>query len=269
MEMNTLAIDTHAHVVSSTRPIQSDRHSQPESDATVSEYLGLLDAHGISHGLLTAPSIYGTDNSLALDAVAEAGGRLRATAGIATDTTLEALIRLRDAGAAGVRLNWVRKQNLPDARAWQPVLERVREAGMHVEVFVESWKLPGILPILSAAGAPLVLDHFGYPDVDQGVDGPGFRLVRKAVEEGRTWVKLSAPYRMGNADPQPYVDALLLSGGAERLMWGSDWPWAQHADGMTYSRCIDWLEKWIPDADLRRVVLWDTPARLFGFDAVN
>jgi predicted TIM-barrel fold metal-dependent hydrolase len=258
-------MDTHAHVVSSTRPIQSNRHSQPEHDATASELIALFDAHGISHGLLTAPSVYGTDNSLALDAVAASAGRLRATVGIGTETTLTELERLRGAGAVGARLNWFKKQSVPDVRAWQPVLERVREAGMHVELFVESWKLQDILPSIAATGVAIVLDHFGLPDADKGIDGPGFRLVRNAVEQGSTWVKLSAPYRMGNADPQPFVDALLASGGVERLMWGSDWPWSQHADGMSYSRCVDWIETWIPDAELRRVVLWDTPARLFGF----
>ena len=76
---NIVAVDCHAHVLRCDAPLASDRHSRPRRDCTVEEYLSVLDAHSISHGILTAPSFYGTDNSLLLDALDRAGGRLRGT----------------------------------------------------------------------------------------------------------------------------------------------------------------------------------------------
>jgi len=46
----------------------------------------------------------------------------------------------------------------------------------------------------------------------------------RALDAGRAWVKVSAPYRLFGADPLPYLRALLEAGGPERLVWGSDWP---------------------------------------------
>jgi predicted TIM-barrel fold metal-dependent hydrolase len=80
------------------------------------------------------------------------------------------------------------------------------------------------------------------------------------------FVKLSAPYRLGGADPKPYVDALLAAGGPAQLVWGSDWPFVGHEDAIGYRQCVEWLETWIAEADVRRVVKVETPARLFGFD---
>src|SRR6185436_15057558 len=74
------AVDCHAHVMRRDLPLAPDRHSAPKRDVSVEEYLGELDKHAISHGVLTAPSFYGTDNSLLLSALEAAAGRLRGTA---------------------------------------------------------------------------------------------------------------------------------------------------------------------------------------------
>ncbi len=50
-------IDCHAHVMRCDAPLAPDRHSAPKRDCTVDEYLGVLDANGVSHGVLTAPSV--------------------------------------------------------------------------------------------------------------------------------------------------------------------------------------------------------------------
>src|SRR6185295_4527207 len=50
------AVDCHAHVMRRDLPLTSERHSAPKRDVTVEEYVGVLDAFGISHGVLTAPS---------------------------------------------------------------------------------------------------------------------------------------------------------------------------------------------------------------------
>jgi predicted TIM-barrel fold metal-dependent hydrolase len=53
--------------------------------------------------------------------------------------------------------------------------------------------------------------------------------------------------------------------GAERLMWGSDWPWTQYEGRYSYMQTLGWLHQWIDDEDARSVLLWDTPAELFRF----
>ena len=261
------SVDCHAHVMSMDRPLSPERHSAPKRNVTVEEYLDVLDRHGISHGLLTQPSFYGSDNTLLLEGLATGDGRLRGTAIVDPQISAESLHDLKAAGICGVRLNWLRRPQLPDAcsAAYQDLFLKLREAGLHVELFVEGDLLPSVLPHIRRSGVQVVLDHFGCPTAADGVNGAGFRHALDAVEAGDTWVKLSAPYRLGGARVQLYVDALLKAGGPQRLVWATDWPYVGHEDTITYAQCVEWLREWVPDDKVRTVILRDTPRELFGF----
>ena len=263
------AVDAHAHVLRRDAPLVAERHSKPLRDATVEQLIGVLDAHGVSHALLTAPSFYGPDNSLLLEALDAYPTRLRGTIIVQPDVEVRALERLARRGVVGIRLNWVRRDTLPDLAhpAWRRLLAEVRTLGWHVEVYLEGAKLASVLSPLRAAGVRVVVDHFGAPDPSRGVACTGFVALQEAVRAGDTWVKLSAPYRLGGADPQRYVDALLDAGGAGQLVWASDWPFVGFEDRFPYRQCIDWLEQWIPDDATRTRIRVDTPRQLFGFDA--
>ena len=262
------AVDAHAHVLRRDAPLVAERHSKPLRDATVEDYIAVLDAHGVSHALLTAPSFYGPDNSLLLEALDGYPMRLRGTVIVNPDLDERALGHLARRGVAGIRLNWVRRDALPDLRSadYRALLERVKTLGLHVELYLEGPKLAHALPALRASGVRVVVDHFGAPDPAQGTDDPGFRVLLDAVRAGDTYVKLSAPYRLGGVDPQRYVDALLDAGGPAQLVWASDWPFVSFEDAITYRQCLDWLAAWVPDEVARRTILVDTPRRLFGFD---
>ena len=257
------AIDCHAHVMRRDLPLASERHSAPKRDISVEEYLGVLDAHGVSHGVLTAPSFYGTDNQLLLKALAAHPDRLRGTAIVAPDIGPQVLADLARAGVAGIRLNWFRRDVA--SADYRRLLANVRERHWQVEVYLEGGKLAGVLPRLRDSGVRVVVDHFGAPDPARGEQCAGFIEVLKGVRAGDTWVKRSAPYRLCGADPQRYVDALLAAGGPGQLMWASDWPFVGYEEAITYRQCVDWLVEWIPDEATRRVVLVDTPSSLFGF----
>jgi predicted TIM-barrel fold metal-dependent hydrolase len=249
-------------------PLAPDRHSGPGRDVTVEEFLGELDAHGVSHGVLTAPSFYGTDNSLLLAALAAAPRRLRGTAIVAPGIDAEELAAMDRHGVVGIRLNWIRRETLADVEApeYQRLFERVRSLGWQVEIYLEGPKLAGVLPRIRAQGVKVVVDHFGSPDPARGVACPGFREVLRGASEGDTFVKLSAPYRQGGVDPQVYVDALLDAAGPAQLVWATDWPFVGFEGKITYAQCVAWIEAWIPDAATRRVVTAETPARLFRFE---
>lgn len=243
------------------------RHSEPARDVTVAEYLAVLDAHGVDRGVLTAPSFYGTDNSLLLAALRAARGRLRGT--VILDPEQEpALDDLDWDGIVGVRLNWIRRSSLPNAGSpgYRRLFAAARERGWHVELFLEGDKIPAVLPDLLHSGVRVVLDHFGGAS-PAGVQAPGFIAVRNAVRTGNTWVKLSAPYRLGGADPRPFVDALMHDGGPGRLVWASDWPWVGHENQFSYADCLKWLTDWIDNEGAQHAILAETPASLFNFPA--
>jgi tetratricopeptide (TPR) repeat protein len=166
-----VAVDCHAHVMRRDLPLAPDRHSGPKHDVTVEEFLGELDGHAISHGILTAPSFYGTDNSLLLSALDAAAGRLRGTAIVAPDIAEEELAAMDRRGIVGIRLNWIRRDTLVDVEsaAYRKLFERVRLLAWQVEIYLEGPKLATVLPRIRGQGVKVVVDHFGSPDPARGV----------------------------------------------------------------------------------------------------
>jgi len=72
-------VDCHAHIMAVDLPLAPDIHSRPARDVSAEEYLAVLGSHGISHGVLTAPSFYGSNNILLLDALRRYPHQLRGT----------------------------------------------------------------------------------------------------------------------------------------------------------------------------------------------
>lgn len=263
----TIRIDSHAHVFRRGLPLMPGHRHAPQHDALLSELLEIFDRHGITHALLTAPSFYGTDNSFLLSALKAAPHRLRGTVIVDALVTRARLEELSRIGVAGIRLNMLRCADLPDLRspAWRRVLQEAAALDWHLEIYIEGPRLPALLAPALEIGIKVVVDHFGSPDPALGLGCPGFRMLLNAIGEGRTWTKLSAPYRLGGADPVPYAAALLHAGGPERLVWASDWPWTQHSEGLNYAMTLGWLDRWVPDATQRARILGATAWSVFGF----
>ena len=263
------AIDGHAHVFVRGLPLAAARRHAPDYDATLAEYLALLGAHGVSHGVLVQPSFLGTANGFLIDALRAAPERLRGVAVVdpmVDDATLQAMA---EAGVVGIRLNIV-GMPLPDlARPdWQRLFARVHALGWHVELHRESRDLAlAAQPVLDA-GCALVVDHFGRP-ASAPADDEGFAWLLRAADCGRIWIKLSAAYRnwpaSADACAHDAAQALLKAYGAGHLLWGSDWPHTQHREIANYTAAHAALADWVPDAAERRRILVDTPARLFKF----
>ena len=162
----------------------------------------------------------------------------------------------------------MKRESLPDVESegYRRLFAKVRDLDWHVEIYLEGPKLASVLPRIRASGAKVVVDHFAGPDPALGVADEGFRAAIEGLRAGDTWVKLSAPYRQGGADPQRYVDALLDAAGPRQLVWASDWPFVGHEERVHYRDCVENIHRWITDDATRRAILVDTPMRLLHFD---
>jgi predicted TIM-barrel fold metal-dependent hydrolase len=92
-------------VFSKDLPLAAGHRHAPQYDATLAQYLDLLDTHAIAHGVLTAPSFFGTDNRCLLAALSRAGGRLRGTVIVEPEVSEVALRTYAASGVVGIRLN--------------------------------------------------------------------------------------------------------------------------------------------------------------------
>jgi len=266
-----MSVDCHAHVFDPSLPLAGNRRYTPARRATLDEYVDLLDANGIRYGVLTAPSFLGTDNGQLLAALERADGRLRGTVIVEPTIGRDELDRMAAAGVVGIRLNLFERPHLPDLGAsdYGRLLEHVLDLDWHVEIYAESPKLQHLLPPLRAAGVRIVVDHFGSPVSAAGMACPGFAALLEALAEGRTWVKLSAPFRVPGVDLRACAAALLKAGGEMRLVWGSDWPWVRFENGLTYGGLLAELAMHVPDPAVRARVLGANALELFHFQATR
>lgn len=265
------AIDCHAHVFLHSLPMPDPRRAPSGYDARPETYLGLLDAHGMSHGVLVQPSFLGFDNSYMVSVLRAHRQRLRGIAVVAPGVSRQELDALQAAGVVGIRLNLVGLP-APDfaSPGWSALLAEVRARDWQVELHQLAQELKPVMDPLLAAGVKVVVDHFGRPSAALGVDDPGFRYLLSQAQTGRVWVKLSGAYRngphgRGEETALAAMPLLLRAFGPERLMWGSDWPHTLFEKTAHYEAEFKLMQAWLPDLAQRQVVLRETPARLFRF----
>jgi predicted TIM-barrel fold metal-dependent hydrolase len=268
-------VDAHAHIYSADMPVSGTAWFKPENAFTAEQYLETLDAHGVRFGVIAGISIFGYHNDYMLEQLRR-HKRLRGTAIVPPDTGLDVLENMKADGVVGVRLQLTRQQ-LPDLAGddYGLLFRRLAGLDMHIEVVVEGPRWPQVLPALEASGVRIVIDHFGHPDPQEGVDGTGFKSVLRSVELGNTWVKLSAPFRLtwaapglATRDPASVILAreaarcLLQNAGPERLVWGSDCPFIGHESHVSYADMLDEFNQWVPDPAVRRRIS-DTALQLY------
>ena len=273
-ELPALACDAHAHICGPAQryPYSPQRIYTPP-DALLPEYRHMLKTLGLARAVLVQPSVYGTDNTALIDALATDQVNLRGVAVIDPAMPAAELERLHAAGIRGVRCNIV---DIKTGKGELPMLllgalaDKIRPLGWHIELLMHVNETPELDRLLDTLRVPVVFGHLGYMQTTRGLDDPGFKALLRLMREGRGWAKLSGPYRISDgtaryADVAPYAHAL-LDANAGRVVWGSDWPHVMTKGVMPNDgELCDLLADWIPDVAQRHAVLVDNPACLYGF----
>lgn len=271
------ACDCHAHVMGPSRdyPFAHGRIYTPP-DCLADDYLAMLRAVGVSRAVLVQPSVYGTDNRLLIDSLRRNPQALRGVAVLGEGVADAELERLHGAGVRGVRVNLVDRVDRVDREARLPMAalgalaRRVAPLGWHLELLAHVDQHGCELAALQDLPVPVVFGHFGYLGLERGADDLGFLALLALLRGGRTWVKLTGPYRLTRA-ALPYAGcdelaAALRETAIDRLVWGSDWPHVMLRGAMPNDAdLLDLLSRWLPDAEQRLAVLVHNPQVLYGF----
>jgi predicted TIM-barrel fold metal-dependent hydrolase len=118
--------------------------------------------------------------------------------------------------------------------------------------------------------SPIVFDHIGRLPQPAGPDFPAFGIIRRLIDQGRTWVKISGAYLDTKVGPPGYADVTkvaqaFVKAAPERMVWGSDWPHPTEKEKPNDAVLFDLLSEWAPDEATRRRVLVTNPETLYGF----
>ena len=268
-------VDAHAHIFTSDMPVSSSAWHKPDYSFTAEDYLRALDENGVHFGVIAGISIYGYYNDYMLEKLRKYK-RLRGTVNIPPTTERYVLEQMKQDGVIGIRLQLARRDELPnlDSEEYRLLFRRAADLDWHVHLVVEGRKWPALLPAVEASGVKIVIDHFAHPEPEKGEKCEGFQAVLRSVEKGRTWVKLSAGYRLtwqhGVKQRDPRADELarrlarnlLYHAGPERLVWGSDCPFVGYEAAVSYRDTINDLAEWVPDAATRGKMS-DTALKLY------
>jgi predicted TIM-barrel fold metal-dependent hydrolase len=275
---------THVYNDPKRHPFWEGRTYTPEP-ATVPELKEMMRAVGFDRVVVVQASTYGTDNSIVIDSIRELGAGARGVAAIDDKTTEAALDAMHHGGVRGIRLS-LGNQGVTDLAATRRRLKVASDrmkmrTGWSVLISGTPATWDALRADLEAFGAPIVVDHFGEPRVADGVGQPGFAAVLSLVTSGKAYVKLSnadtLTQQADMSDVTPYARALVAA-NPQRVVWGTAWPHpsagavtGRKATDLALHRQVDdgrtmnMLALWVPDAAVRRMILVDNPARLYGF----
>jgi predicted TIM-barrel fold metal-dependent hydrolase len=278
--------DCHTHVFGDPArfPFHTPRGYTPEQ-ASVAEMRALHRALHTTRVVIVNPSVYGPDNSCTLDGMKQLGPGARGIAVIDDKTTDASLDEMNRAGIRGIRVNLENAGETDPAvgrKLFQVAIDRMKSRpSWHIQLYTRLSVIEGIKDMVMSAPMPIVFDHFGGAQGPLGVGQPGFATLVNLVKSGKAYVKISAPYRSSTMLPD-YADVVplakaLIGANPQRIVWGSDWPHpAPPPPGAKYTdiaplwqvddgRIFNQLPVWAPDAAVRKLILVDNPAKLYGY----
>jgi L-fuconolactonase len=176
-------------------------------------------------------------------------------------------------------------QDLPEAdwiatRPLAPVVRALQAPGLRFDALVQPWHLTALLRFVDAwPGLPVMIDHAAKPQLARGWSGEAADVWRRGIAElarrPQVMCKVSGLLteaggeargggEAGVAALRPVWQTLLEQFGAQRLVWGSDWPVLNLA--ADYGRWVAVSEQLFADlSDSERRAIWhDNAVRFYA-----
>jgi predicted TIM-barrel fold metal-dependent hydrolase len=209
-----------------------------------------------------------------VDALSQLGQNARGIAVLHPTVTDAELKSLNDAGIRGIRFTLGEPSTaVVSFDMVEPLAKRIVDLGWHVQFNLDGDQIVDHADLLNRLPTQIVFDHMGHPTLPAGVEHASFGIMRRLIDKGRTWIKLSGAYANSKAGPPAYPEATTIAqafvkAAPERMVWGSDWP---HPGEQSKSPLpndallFDLLATWAPDETIRTRILVANPEALYGF----
>ncbi len=151
---------------------------------------------------------------------------------------------------------------------FQRGISALRQFDLKYDLLIFPRQLPAAIRLVSAhPEQPFVLDHIAKPPIAKGELEPWRTQIQKLAALPNVWCKVSgliteADWRSWQpAQFRPYLNVVFEAFGADRVMFGSDWPVALLAGD--YQRVVDLAREYV------RPLGVETEAKFFGGNAAN
>jgi predicted TIM-barrel fold metal-dependent hydrolase len=210
-----------------------------------------------------------------LDALKAFGANARGVAIVYPEITDAELKTLADGSVRGIRFSLAAAAASPSIptsllEAIESLSKRVDAVGWHVQFNIDATQIIAVEALLNRVPSQIVLDHMGHMPQPAGIEHPAYKVVRRLIDKGRTWVKLSVTYDSSKIGPPTYADVnkvgeAYVKAAPERMLWGSNWPHPNETTKPDDARLLDLLAEWAPSEATRRRILIENPEILYGF----
>jgi len=268
------ACDCHHHVYDPRWAYAPTAVLKPPA-ATAADYRRYQARIGTSRSIAVTPSTYAFNNDCTADFLRLQGARAIGVAVVPANVDAATLKKLHAAGFRGVRVQSGGGNPLgPDAM--MPLATRIAPLGWHMQLNLTAPLYAEHQDTILKLPVTVVVDHMaGIPGQD-GVKSPAYAALRRFIDAGKTWVKLSSPDSGSKSGPPDYADRIaiaraLVTAAPERCVWGSNWPFPSSSLQARPDPVLmmDIVKSWAPDEKLRHRILVENPEALYGFDSVS
>lgn len=230
-------------------------------DVAISDWQAQSAPHGVTGGVLVQAAPTEAETAFLL-AQADAHPAVLGVVGWIDLAAANAPARIEQM-ARHPRLKGLRPmlQDMPDAEwilqpALVPALQAMAGCDLVFDALVKPVHLPHLLTL--AARHPdlrIVIDHAGKPDIAADQWQPWADGMASLASQTGAWCKLSGLLTEAGPAPapgavQPWAAHMLACFGADRLVWGSDWPVLELAGsyGQWFAETRQWLAGLSPQA---------------------
>ena len=270
----TPLIDSHVHVWKHDPafPFAAGAQVPDGVDASAEALLALMDAHHVARTVLIQVIHYRWDNRYLADVLRRYPDRFHGVARVDPEDPAAAdhISEQTAQGFRGVRLSPTEgpKGEWITTAAMRPLWSRCAELKVPMTLLAPAVRIPDIAKWIDAfPEVTVVIDHMA----DTPLDRPDLLAPLLALQRyPNVFVKISHPWSLSK-QPYPYADAFAQVQrvydvfGADRVMWGTDFPvslpYAAYGDVVALYR--DGL-RFMPEAD-RDTVLYRTVQRVWPF----
>jgi D-galactarolactone isomerase len=276
------ACDCHHHIYDAARFPPSDPTARFIPNATVVEYRLLQRRLGITRHVVVTPAPYVGDNRVTVDALRQFGKDAVGVALLRPDVSDAELKMLHAAGVCGVRFSLGNPGlgNPTTIDMIDPLTKRVMDLGWHAQVYMRADQIVANEALLNRIPNQIVFDHMGIL-LPTGTAHAAFPIMRRLIDAGRTWVKLSGPGAQATRDSSggytitydadlgraATVARAFIKAAPERMLWGSNWPHPGEdpAHKPDDAAVFDLLAQWESKESIRHRILVDNPEAIYGF----